>query len=178
MYISPIDYGYSSINNNIQAKNLKAANNTNTIAFNGNEPQKETLWEILQSEVHTDYNPDKIKQWADKYGYTTEEKNSKLCVFDKNKNLVRRVSENYTNPGKIYDDTIQIFDKQGKIECKYTRYPNGAAELAFGGYDDGSWRIYALKDKEGNWKLYLPKIATPVPVKPDIDLAKLMEITI
>ena len=166
MFISPISYRVSNINVQKKPQNIAKTDRTNEVTFAGKNKANEK--DLLQSEMFTEYNLQKVQEWAEQYeGFTTKETDSKIIVVkDKDGHIVRRITKDFNFPkeNKVYDDIIQIYDEKGKCTKRYIRHSNGYAELAHGGYKNGGWNIYTVRQAgKEEWTEYIGRASRVVP---------------
>ena len=106
---------------------------------------------IKNPKFPTDFDVESLRKWATDSGLTfdiDEYGVAKMC--DSNGKLIRRISSDYNDPSKIYDDRIFVRDFNGK-EADFVKYSFERDICYYHNYRDGFPQSEAKITPDGEW---------------------------
>ena len=108
---------------------------------------------IFDFDYSSEWNPSKLQAWADKNGLTLNYiDNNRIAVFkDSNGHVVRRVTQDWSDKTKVYDDKRAIYDKDGNLIGQLDKYMD-EAEPEYSFKQPGqTQKTYAKLGSDGLW---------------------------
>lgn len=108
---------------------------------------------IFDFDYSSEWNPSKLQAWADKNGLTLNYiDNNRIAVFkDGNGHVVRRVTQDWSDKTKVYDDKRAIYDKDGNLIGQLDKYMD-EAEPEYSFKQPGQkQKTYAKLGSDGLW---------------------------
>ncbi len=143
--VDPLDETYYAVRG--KSSNQTSASHVKSQAATSSTGSKQISKQaLLATETPVDFDVTSLQQWADDMGFTMtiEGKSSKIAIFkDSDGNIVRRITEDRMNIGKVYDDNIGYYKNGKKISGK-TKYANEPYSSTYD-YDSNGQKINRQK---------------------------------
>lgn len=128
--------------------------------FNSGKSYNELKVRLLSAETPVSFDVDYFKKWAEKNGFTKENGYSFsvngaegarwISVSDPEGNLIRRTTQDYRNPEKVYDDRIFYYEN-GEYKMGKVKYAWQAGTTLFSVSKSGTAERIYHRDLNGNW---------------------------
>ncbi|MBR6723475.1 hypothetical protein IKL64_08480 [bacterium] len=107
---------------------------------------------LLSSEMPTTFDKAYFESWAKENGLTLQyESNGTVAKFVDDDGLVlRRITEDSTKPGMVYDDRVNVFDEKGALIGGKNTFSWDSRPLIYDVVDGHTTNMVTL-DAAGNW---------------------------
>lgn len=136
-----------------EAKVVGAAAPAAEVSVQQTAPKVTPREALLALDFSETWNPTELQAWADKnnFSLTFTDKNRIAIFKDANGNVVRRVTQDWDNKSKVYDDKRAIYDANGNEVGRLEKYTGSGKVMYTFAKPDGSGKEYAHLNDDGLW---------------------------
>ena len=136
-----------------EAKVVGAAAPAAEVSVQQTAPKVTPREALLALDFSETWNPTELQAWADKnnFSLTFTDKNRIAIFKDANGNVVRRVTQDWDNKSKVYDDKRAIYDANGNEVGRLEKYTGSEKVMYTFAKPDGSGKEYAHLNDDGLW---------------------------